>query len=109
MFALQGQQAAAGALAFWMANAAELLNFLQRDGDVSLLTRQSQLELSQLVHRAYRYVHAPPSRSQQAGCEATAFGFPQLSAAPSAPGAEGPPARLPARPGAAPLASSRQR
>lgn len=55
LFALQGQQAVAGALAFWMANSSELLNFLKRDKDLSGLTRQSQLGLSQLVHSAYRY------------------------------------------------------
>lgn len=54
VFALQGQQATAAALAFWMANSSELLNFLQRDRDLSVLTRQSQLDLSGLVHRAYR-------------------------------------------------------
>lgn len=54
MFALQGQQASAGALAFWMANSSELLNFLQRDRDLNVLTRLSQLDLSRLVHRAYR-------------------------------------------------------
>lgn len=55
IFALQGQQAIAGALAFWMANSSELLNFLKQDKELSLLTRQSQLDLTQLVHGAYRY------------------------------------------------------
>ncbi|KAM6917386.1 afadin [Lycodopsis pacificus] len=50
---LQRQQAVAGALAFWMANSSELLNFLKRDKDLSSLTRQSQLDLSHLVHKAY--------------------------------------------------------
>lgn len=54
-FASQGQQAIAGTLAFWMANASELLNFLKHDNDLSPLTRQSQLDLSHLVHSAYRY------------------------------------------------------
>lgn len=75
VFVLQGQQAIAGALAFWMANASELLNFLKRDRDLRLLTRQSQRELSQLVHRAYRYAHVQPSRSQPVGPDGTAFGF----------------------------------
>lgn len=55
IFALQDQQAIAGALAFWMANSSELLNFLKQDKELSLLTRQSQLDLTQLVHGAYRY------------------------------------------------------
>lgn len=54
ILALQGQQAIAGALAFWMANSSELLNFLKRDKDLGLLTRQSQLDLTHLVHSAYR-------------------------------------------------------
>lgn len=54
VLALQSQQAIAGALAFWMANSSELLNFLKRDKDLGLLTRQSQLDLTHLVHSAYR-------------------------------------------------------
>ncbi|XP_044022668.1 afadin isoform X2 [Siniperca chuatsi] len=50
---IQRQQAIAGALAFWMANTSELLNFLKHDKDLSSLTRQSQLDLSRLVHKAY--------------------------------------------------------
>lgn len=50
----QGQQAGAGALAFWTANSSELLNFLKRDGDLSALTGQSQRDLARLVHSAYR-------------------------------------------------------
>lgn len=38
-----------------MANASELLNFLKNDDALSPLTRQSQLDLSQLVHGAFRY------------------------------------------------------
>lgn len=63
-FASQGQQATAGTLAFWMANASELLHFLKHDNDLSPLTRQSQLDLSHLVHSAYRYarrIHRKPS------------------------------------------------
>eukprot|EP00066_Takifugu_rubripes_P024089 XP_011613355.1 PREDICTED: afadin-like [Takifugu rubripes] len=50
---IQGQQAIAGTLAFWMANASELLNFLKHDTELSPLTRQSQRDLSHLVHSAY--------------------------------------------------------
>ncbi|XP_070698547.1 afadin [Pempheris klunzingeri] len=50
---IQRQQAIAGALAFWMANSSELLNFLKHDKDLSSLTQQSQLDLSHLVHKAY--------------------------------------------------------
>ncbi|XP_051813953.1 afadin-like isoform X2 [Acanthochromis polyacanthus] len=50
---IQRQQTIAGALAFWMANSSELLNFLKHDKDLGPLTQQSQLELSHLVHKAY--------------------------------------------------------
>ncbi|KAG7509781.1 afadin-like [Solea senegalensis] len=50
---IQKQQTIAGALAFWMANSSELLNFFKHDKDLSLLTQQSQLDLSHLVHRTY--------------------------------------------------------
>ncbi|XP_028422199.1 afadin [Perca flavescens] len=50
---IQRQQAIAGALAFWMANSSELLNFLKHDKDLCSLTHQSQLDLSHLVHKAY--------------------------------------------------------
>lgn len=50
---IQRQQAIAGALAFWMANSSELLNFLKHDKDLSPLTEQSQLDLSKMVHKAY--------------------------------------------------------
>ncbi|KAG8013148.1 Afadin [Nibea albiflora] len=55
MVAMTGkrQQAIAGALAFWMANSSELLNFLKHDRDLGSLTGQSQLDLSHLVHKAY--------------------------------------------------------
>lgn len=55
IFALQRQKAIAGALAFWMANSSELLNFLKHDKNLSPLTQQSQQDLSHLVHSAYRY------------------------------------------------------
>ncbi|XP_035811077.2 afadin isoform X2 [Amphiprion ocellaris] len=50
---IQRQQTIAGALAFWMANSSELLNFLKHDKDLGPLTQQSQLDLSHLVHKAY--------------------------------------------------------
>ncbi|KAM8916829.1 afadin isoform 2-T2 [Spinachia spinachia] len=50
---VERQQAIAGALAFWMANSSELLNFLKQDRDLSVFTRQSQLDLSHLVRKAY--------------------------------------------------------
>ncbi|KAM6912204.1 afadin [Xenentodon cancila] len=50
---IQRQRAIAGALAFWMANSSELLNFLKHDKDLGPLTRQSQLDLSRQVHKAY--------------------------------------------------------
>uniref|UniRef100_UPI0037E9C8F6 afadin n=1 Tax=Semicossyphus pulcher TaxID=241346 RepID=UPI0037E9C8F6 len=53
---IQRQHAIAGALAFWMANTSELLNFLKHDKDLTLLTQQSQLDLSHLVHRAYSFL-----------------------------------------------------
>ncbi|XP_034531280.1 afadin [Notolabrus celidotus] len=53
---IQRQQTMAGALAFWVANTSELLNFLHHDKDLSSLTQQSQLDLSHLVHKAYRFL-----------------------------------------------------
>ncbi|XP_061750135.1 afadin-like [Nerophis ophidion] len=50
---IQIHQDVAGALAFWMANTSELLDFLENDKDLSGLTRQSRLCLSHLVHQAY--------------------------------------------------------
>ncbi|XP_034431340.1 afadin isoform X1 [Hippoglossus hippoglossus] len=50
---IQRQQTIAGALAFWMANSSELLNFIKHDKDLCPLTQQSQLDLAHLVHRAY--------------------------------------------------------
>ncbi|TNN78222.1 Afadin [Liparis tanakae] len=63
------QQAGAGALAFWMANSSELLNFLKRDKDLGALTRKSQLDLSHLVHRAYRYREPLPCTARPADPE----------------------------------------
>ncbi|XP_054597763.2 afadin [Nothobranchius furzeri] len=53
---IQRQQAMAGALAFWMANCSELLNFFKHDKDLNLLTQQSQLDLSHQVHTAYSFL-----------------------------------------------------
>lgn len=53
-FASQKQQAIAGALAFWMANSSELLNFFKCDKDLDPLTQPSQQDLSHLVHEAHR-------------------------------------------------------
>ncbi|XP_074548590.1 afadin [Halichoeres trimaculatus] len=53
---IQRQQTMAGALAFWMANTSELLNFLKHDKDLGPLTQQSQLDLSHLVHKAYGFL-----------------------------------------------------
>lgn len=53
---VQRQGSIAGALAFWMANSSELLNFLKHDRELSPLTQQSQLDLSNLVHKAYKSV-----------------------------------------------------
>ncbi|XP_047467284.1 afadin-like [Mugil cephalus] len=53
---IERQKTIAGALAFWMSNSSELLNFLKNDRDLSPLTQQSQLNLSHLVHRAYSYL-----------------------------------------------------
>ncbi|XP_040917465.1 afadin [Toxotes jaculatrix] len=50
---IQRQQTSAGALAFWMANSSELLNFFKHDKDLCPVTQQSQLDLSHLVHKAY--------------------------------------------------------
>jgi len=43
------------ALAFWMANASELLNFVRRDRDLCPITLQAQNTLAQLVQQAFRY------------------------------------------------------
>ncbi|XP_047202116.1 afadin isoform X3 [Girardinichthys multiradiatus] len=53
---IQRQQAITGALAFWMANSSELLNFLKHDKDLTQVTQQSQLGLSHQVHNAYSFL-----------------------------------------------------
>ncbi|XP_067099467.1 afadin-like [Osmerus mordax] len=51
---IQKQQVMAGALAFWMANISELLNFIKLDKDLSLVTQQAQDALAHLVHKAFK-------------------------------------------------------
>ncbi|KAL2098852.1 hypothetical protein ACEWY4_005332 [Coilia grayii] len=43
-------------LAFWMANASELLNFLRQDRDLNPLTRPAQSSLAQLINQAFRHL-----------------------------------------------------
>lgn len=50
----QKQKSIAGAVAFWMANASELLNFLKQDRDLSPITLQAQEDLAHLVHKAFK-------------------------------------------------------
>ncbi|XP_038865070.1 afadin-like, partial [Salvelinus namaycush] len=50
----QKQKSIAGAVAFWMANASELLNFLKQDRDLSPITLQAQENLAHLVHKAFK-------------------------------------------------------
>ncbi|XP_056332380.1 afadin [Danio aesculapii] len=53
---IQKQRNIAVSLAFWMANASELLNFLRRDGDLCFITVPTQNTLAQLVQTAFRYL-----------------------------------------------------
>ncbi|KAF4101904.1 afadin [Onychostoma macrolepis] len=53
---VQKQRNIAVALAFWMANTSELLNFIRRDRDLCPITLQAQNTLSQLVQQAFRYL-----------------------------------------------------
>ncbi|KAK2879147.1 hypothetical protein Q8A67_019938 [Cirrhinus molitorella] len=53
---IQKQRSIAVALAFWMANASELLNFIRRDRDLCLIMLQAQNTLAQLVQQAFRYL-----------------------------------------------------
>uniref|UniRef100_A0A8C0H010 Afadin n=1 Tax=Chelonoidis abingdonii TaxID=106734 RepID=A0A8C0H010_CHEAB len=56
-FDLQRQQKnIAGALAFWMANASELLNFIKQDRDLSRITLDAQDVLAHLVQMAFKYL-----------------------------------------------------
>lgn len=51
---LQKQKNIAGALAFWMANASELLNFIKQDKDLSRVTLDAQDVLAHLVQMAFK-------------------------------------------------------
>ncbi|MFT7803001.1 afadin isoform X1 [Arapaima gigas] len=53
---LQKQKNIAGALAFWMANASELLNFIKQDKDLSRITLDAQDVLAHLVQMAFKWV-----------------------------------------------------
>ncbi|XP_062293726.1 afadin [Scomber scombrus] len=52
----QKQKNIAGALAFWMANASELLNFIKQDRDLSRVTLDAQDLLAHLVQMAFKYL-----------------------------------------------------
>ncbi|XP_062267658.1 afadin isoform X9 [Platichthys flesus] len=52
----QKQKNIAGALAFWMANASELLNFVKQDRDLSRITLDAQDILAHLVQMAFKYL-----------------------------------------------------
>ncbi|XP_048456572.1 afadin isoform X4 [Rhincodon typus] len=52
----QKQKNIAGALAFWMANASELLNFVKQDRDLSRITLDAQDVLAHLVQMAFKYL-----------------------------------------------------
>ncbi|KAG2468292.1 AFAD protein, partial [Polypterus senegalus] len=53
---IQKQKNIAGALAFWMANASELLNFIKQDKDLSRITLDAQDILAHLVQMAFKYL-----------------------------------------------------
>ncbi|XP_064191687.1 afadin-like isoform X3 [Anguilla rostrata] len=53
---IQKQKNMAGALAFWMANASELLNFIKQDRDLSRITLDAQDVLAHLVQVAFKYL-----------------------------------------------------
>uniref|UniRef100_UPI0037E7A8FD afadin isoform X5 n=1 Tax=Semicossyphus pulcher TaxID=241346 RepID=UPI0037E7A8FD len=52
----QKQKNIAGALAFWMANASELLNFIKQDRDLNRVTLDAQDILAHLVQMAFKYL-----------------------------------------------------
>ncbi|XP_068087887.1 afadin isoform X5 [Hyperolius riggenbachi] len=52
----QKQKNIAGALAFWMANSSELLNFIKQDRDLSRITLDAQDVLAHLVQMAFKYL-----------------------------------------------------
>ncbi|XP_054578554.1 afadin isoform X5 [Eptesicus fuscus] len=53
---IQKQKNIAGALAFWMANASELLNFIKQDRDLSRVTLDAQDVLAHLVQMAFKFL-----------------------------------------------------
>ncbi|KAL7873098.1 hypothetical protein AOLI_G00121690 [Acnodon oligacanthus] len=53
---IQKQRTITVALAFWMANASEFLNFIRQDRDLSTTTLHSQTALAQLVQKAFTYL-----------------------------------------------------
>ncbi|KAM4529831.1 afadin isoform 16-T16 [Fundulus diaphanus] len=53
---IQKQKNIAGALAFWMANSSELLNFIKQDRDLSRITLDAQDILAHLVQMAFKYL-----------------------------------------------------
>ncbi|XP_051951332.1 afadin-like isoform X15 [Xyrauchen texanus] len=53
---IQKQKNIAGALAFWMANASELLNFIKQDKDLSRITLDAQDVLAHLVQMAFKFL-----------------------------------------------------
>ncbi|XP_036942398.1 afadin isoform X15 [Acanthopagrus latus] len=53
---IQKQKNIAGALAFWMANASELLNFIKQDRDLNRITLDAQDILAHLVQMAFKYL-----------------------------------------------------
>ncbi|OCT77967.1 hypothetical protein XELAEV_18029066mg [Xenopus laevis] len=53
---IQKQKNIAGALAFWMANASELLNFIKQDRDLNRITLDAQDVLAHLVQMAFKYL-----------------------------------------------------
>ncbi|XP_058880194.1 afadin-like isoform X4 [Acipenser ruthenus] len=53
---IQKQKNIAGALAFWMANSSELLNFIKQDKDLSRVTLDAQDVLAHLVQMAFKYL-----------------------------------------------------
>ncbi|XP_061430653.1 afadin isoform X6 [Lethenteron reissneri] len=52
----QEQSGMASALAFWMANASELLNFLKQDSELGRVTADGQDVLASGVHTAFRHL-----------------------------------------------------
>lgn len=57
-FLTQENDTLAGSLAFWMANASELLHFLKQDTSLSLFTESAQGILAKSVQHAFRYAIA---------------------------------------------------